>query len=367
MSTDLAKIPLNALVKRPDIQARFQEVLGRRGPQFIASILSVGRSMPDVDPLSIISSAMTAASLDLPIDKNLGQAWLVPYRDGGRKLAQFQMGYRGYIQLALRSSKYERMNAEAVNKEVFTGYDDVGEPILDWNQYDPTKPVAGYAFAFKTVNGFLKKVYWIRARVEAHAQQYSQAYRSGKDTPWKSHFDQMALKTVVMNTLRQWGILSVEMQMAFTKDESVSKDLDADVEIIDNQITDESVKDAAPVRPVALTPKQAAKYEKDSSDEVPFDMAEPENPKTATPDPSKDISPQDQLAAIIIDNGFKFKDFLEWGFKSGNITNPDDITGFDTVPTAMARRFAKAQKGLIDGIKKHRNSLSAGEGELIPA
>ena len=224
---------LSDLLKRDAYRQRFEQVLGERAPQFISSILSLGATMRDVEPRSVLAAAIIAASLDLPIDKNLGFAWIVPYKKNGVKLAQFQMGYKGYIQLAQRTATYARMNAEAINADAYNGRDEIGEPIINWDNIDTSKPVAGYVFAFKLINGFTKLFYWSKQKVEAHARRYSQAYRGGFETPWKTHFDQMALKTVIANELRHWGLLSVQMQGAFANDQTVHRDVDAPAEFPD--------------------------------------------------------------------------------------------------------------------------------------
>jgi recombination protein RecT len=164
------------------------------------------------------------------VDKNLGFAWIIPYKKGDRKLASFQMGARAYVQLALRTAQYKRMNAKPVNAEALNGYDNIGEPVIDWNKLDETKEPVGYVFAFSLVNGFTKTCYWSKSKVEDHARKYSQAYRGGYDSPWKTHFSAMALKTVIANELRHWGILSVEMQMAYREDHGMHKDIDTEVE-----------------------------------------------------------------------------------------------------------------------------------------
>src|SRR5947207_812268 len=104
---------LQSLVKQPAYSERFRQVLGDRAPQFVSSLLQIGNSLYDVEPRSILAAAMTAAALDLPINPNLGFAWIVPYKTGGVKVAQFQMGSKGFIQLALRTGQYRRMNARA--------------------------------------------------------------------------------------------------------------------------------------------------------------------------------------------------------------------------------------------------------------
>lgn len=229
-------VTLKSLLAKPDYQARFKEVLGEKAQQFCTSLINVGNTMLDCDPHSIIQSSMIAAALDLPIDKNLGFSWIVPYKRNDEKLAQFQIGYKGFVQLALRSGQYKRMNARSVNAEVFVKWDEVGEPVLDWEKMDESKPVAGYVFAFQLVNGFTKVCYWPKKRIEEHAKRYSQAYRKGYESPWKSNFDGMALKTVVKNELAKWGILSIQMQEAATKDQAVVE-VDGTVTFADNAET----------------------------------------------------------------------------------------------------------------------------------
>lgn len=223
---------LPELLKTPAYANRFREVLKDRADQFISSVLSVGNTMPDVDPKSIISSAMNAAALNLPVNKSLGFAWIVPYKKGDQKLAQFQVGAKGYIQLALRTSQYERMNAKPINAEALGGFDEVGEPIIHWEKLDETRPAVGYALAWKLTNGFTKVCYWTKAKVEAHAQRYSQAYKAGYDSPWKTHFDEMALKTVIKNELSRWGILSIELERAIKTDQAVINE-EGEAEYID--------------------------------------------------------------------------------------------------------------------------------------
>lgn len=250
-------VTLKSLLAKPDYQARFKEVLGEKAQQFCTSLINVGNTMQDCDPHSIIQSSMIAAALDLPIDKNLGFSWIVPYKRGDEKLAQFQIGYKGFVQLALRSGQYKRMNARSVNKEVFVRWDEVGEPVLDWEKLDESEPVAGYVFAFQLVNGFTKVCYWPKKRIEEHAKRYSQAYRKGYDSPWKSNFDGMALKTVVKNELAKWGILSIQMQEAATKDQAVVE-VDGTVSFADNAETQQQPAGFIAAESVKATPKKKA-------------------------------------------------------------------------------------------------------------
>jgi len=210
-------------------QARINQLLGQRAPQFAASLMSLAHSSTSfekVRPSSVIAAGVIAATLDLPIDKNLGFAWIIPYGE----LAQFQIGYKGYVQLALRSGRYAGMNAVKVNAEALGGFDNIGDPLIKWDQLDETKEAIGYAFAWRLTTGFTKVVYWPKKSVEAHAQKYSQAYRAKKkDSPWFTEFDKMALKTLITISLKRWGIMSVEdrFQLAFERDQSAAIDVDA--------------------------------------------------------------------------------------------------------------------------------------------
>lgn len=230
-------VALKTTLSNPAINKRIEEVLGKRAPQFCASMISLASDpqFRDVEPNSIIQECMKAAVLDLPIEKSLGFAHIVPY--AGK--ASFQIGYKGLIQLAQRTGCYAKMNARVVNAEAFGGYDDVGDPIIDWDKLDDTKEAVGYVFAFKTVWGFSKLVYWPKARVEAHAEKYSQAYRYGKanpqkaNSPWFNQFDSMALKTAIKDGISHWGPMSVEAQglkQAIDADKEVAIDVEATVE-----------------------------------------------------------------------------------------------------------------------------------------
>jgi len=223
----------------PNYRDRFNEVLGKKANGFMAAIVAASNmpGLKDAEPRSIIAAAMVSATLDLPVNPTLGFAHLVAYGDrDGNKIAQFQLGSKGYIQLALRAGSYKRMNAGPVNAEVFTGYDGVGEPVLDWSKFDPVKEASGYFCAFELSNGFTKVVYWSKAQVEGHAKRFSKAYQKGyKSSPWFSDFDAMATKTVVKNALSKWGILSVEMQTALTHDQGAQADVDSAIKYVDGE------------------------------------------------------------------------------------------------------------------------------------
>jgi recombination protein RecT len=235
---------IKQLMKSESVKKRFEDVLGSKAPQFMTSVINLVNSdtnLAKVDQMSVIGSAMVAASLDLPVDKNLGYSWIIPY---GNK-AQFQLGYKGYIQLALRTGQYKHINVI----EVYEG------ELQQWNRlteefeidFDKKKSdaVVGYAAYFELVNGFKKTVYWTKEEVEKHRKRFSKS-----DFGWKRDWDAMAKKTVLKNMLSKWGILSVEMQKAFAEDnedreiKDITNEVNSETEVIDYTEVVESESDS---------------------------------------------------------------------------------------------------------------------------
>ncbi|WP_077623811.1 recombinase RecT [Sediminibacillus massiliensis] len=223
---------MKGLLNSPAVMKRFEEVLGKRANQFTASILSLYNSekmLQKAEPMSVISSAMIAATLDLPVDKNLGYAWIVPY--SGK--AQFQLGYKGYIQLALRTGQYRNINVIEVYEGELLKWNRLTEEIeLDFDEKQSDK-VIGYTGYFELINGFRKTVYWSKADVEKHKKKFSKS-----DFGWKNDWDAMAKKTVIRNMLNKWGILSIDMQKAFADDDKAPIDIDNENEEVDEDIID---------------------------------------------------------------------------------------------------------------------------------
>lgn len=210
---------INDLINRMDIKKRFEEVLGKKTPGFISSILSLTNAKQELkaaDPKSILSAAMIAATLDLPINPNLGFAHIVPY--GG--VAQFQMGWKGFVQLAIRTGLYQTMNAAEIYEGELIRYNRItGETEIDESQRKSDKIIAYVAY-FKLTTGFEKYLLMTVDQVTRHARRYSKSF-SKAGTPWNINFDQMALKTVIKLLLSKYGVLSVEMQQALQYDQSV--------------------------------------------------------------------------------------------------------------------------------------------------
>ena len=213
---------VKGLMDSPAVRKRFEEVLCERAPQYMSSIVNLVNSdtnLKKCEPMSVIASCMVAATMDLPVDKNLGYAWVVPY---GTK-AQFQMGYKGYIQLALRTGQYKAINVVEIREGELISWNPLSEEVeIDFTQRKSDK-VIGYAGYFKLLNGFEKTVYWNKEDIEAHAKKFSKTY-SFKNGVWQTDFDSMAKKTVLRNLLSKWGILSIEMQKAYSADNNSVKD-----------------------------------------------------------------------------------------------------------------------------------------------
>lgn len=229
---------IKQLMKSDNVKKRFEDVLGNKAPQFMTSVINLvngDTNLRKVDQMSVIASAMVAASLDLPVDKNLGYSWIIPY---GNK-AQFQLGYKGYIQLALRTGQYKHINVIEVYEGELQKWDRLTEVFeIDFDE-KKSDAVVGYAAYFELINGFKKTVYWTKEEVEKHRKRFSKS-----DFGWKRDWDAMAKKTVLKNMLSKWGILSIEMQKAFIEDneEREIKDvteeatvIDGDFEIVDDE------------------------------------------------------------------------------------------------------------------------------------
>lgn len=200
-----------------NIKGRFEQMLGEKAVPFMASVMNVVRNNDKLSKCqvsTILNSAATAAVMDLPIDPNLGYAYIIPYENKNKGIfeAQFQMGAKGYVQLALRSGQYKKMTVN----EVYEG------EIIDYNRFTGDMKygkatgtnIIGYLAYFQLVNGGEQYLYWTKEQVLKHAQTYSMAFKSkfGPSGPWKDHFDEMAKKTVLKTLLRKYGILSIEMQ-----------------------------------------------------------------------------------------------------------------------------------------------------------
>lgn len=224
-ATQVAKktsnMTLGELMHSPAVVGKLNEVWGspQMANSFLSSVISVGNGTPKLrkaEPMSIIGAAMVAATMQLQVIPTLGQCYIIPY---GNK-AQFQIGYLGLLQLCQRSGQFKKILAAPVHEGEYVSGDEFDEDYVFDRKQRKSDKVIGYMAKFELLNGFTKVAYWDVDKVKAHAQKFSQALRSGYDTPWKSDFDAMAMKTVLKSILK-FAPKSIEMQKAVTFDQAV--------------------------------------------------------------------------------------------------------------------------------------------------
>ena len=196
------------------VRAKFREVLGKNAEAFVGSLLSLVKSndlLLKAAPNTVIAAAMQAATLKLPINQNLGLAYIVPYWNSKAKenQAQFQMGWKGFVQLAERTGQYKTINASPVYEGQIEDIDFVTGNIIKGKKISDT--VVGYVAYIEFLNGFSKTFYMDKDEMERHAMKYSQSYKKGFGV-WKDNFDAMALKTVLKLLISKYGIMSIEME-----------------------------------------------------------------------------------------------------------------------------------------------------------
>lgn len=249
----VAVTTVKELLQKNNIKARFNEILGKKSAGFISSVINVSNlpQLKDCESQSVLNSAVVAATLDLPIDPNLGFAYIVPYNDKNQgKIAQFQMGYKGFIQLAMRTGQYKTINAGAIYEGEISRVNRLtGEVELTDNGNINYENIVGYFGYFKLLNGFEKMLYMTKEEIEAHAKKYSQSYKSNKEwvvknSLWSTDFDTMAQKTVLKRLLSKYGILSIEMQKALSTDQSVV-DENGNATYVDNRTPEREVEEKA--------------------------------------------------------------------------------------------------------------------------
>ena len=231
---------VKSMISQDAVKKKFTEVLGQKAPQFLASITNVvagSAQLKKCPATTIMSAAFVAATYDLPIDSNLGFAAIVPYNNNKYNQqtrqwekhpeAQFQMMYKGFIQLAIRSGYYEKMNCSVVYKDELVSYNPItGEVqfVTDFSKCTQrvegkSENIAGYYAWFKLLTGFRKELFMTTAEVENHARKYSTAYRydlenNKKGSKWTTDFEAMALKTVIKMLLSKWGMKAEKEALA---------------------------------------------------------------------------------------------------------------------------------------------------------
>lgn len=259
-------------------QNKIHEVLQdkNRAIKFTAALTSAVANQPalqECEATTILSSALLGESLNLSPSPQLGQYYIVPYKDknNGRIVGTFQLGYKGYVQLALRSGNYKKLNVLEVKEGELISWNPLTEEIkinLIEDEADrELRPTVGYYVSFEYLNGFSKAMYWTKDKMVSHAKKYSKAYASDtkKGTSysfWTSNFDEMAKKTMLRQIISKWGIMSTEMNEAFTSDSAVIGEgqipeyIDNQEQriekVVENVEVDEPIEDNEPIIDVAV-------------------------------------------------------------------------------------------------------------------
>lgn len=224
------------LLQRDDVKNRFTEMLGKKAPGFLVSVMNCvnnSKALQNADPQTVLMAAATAATLDLPIDPNLGRAYIIPYNQkykdesgkwSSKQVAQFQIGYKGFIELAQRTGQFKYIHATDVRKgELINNNRLTGELSFNWiqDEYERNQlEVVGYVSSFGLINGFVSNYFMTKKEVDAHATKYSQSFKN-KSGVWADDYESMALKTVTKLNLNKNAPLSIQMQTAVNTDQAV--------------------------------------------------------------------------------------------------------------------------------------------------
>lgn len=240
-----------------------QMMSGKEGGKFITSLISLVANNPAIakcDHSTILASALLGESLKLSASPQLGQFYIVPFNDtkNNRTVAQFQLGYKGYIQLAIRSGYYKKLNVLAIKEGELKQYNPLDETLevnlIEDDEVREQTPTIGYYAMFEYQNGFTKTLYWSKAKMQAHAQKYSQSYRKDLKNKtswnyWAKDFDGMAFKTMLRQLISKWGLMSIDFQTAITNDMAVITE-QGQPQFVDNQ---EDIIEATPIEQPEVT------------------------------------------------------------------------------------------------------------------
>ena len=258
------KVGLTAYLTGDAVKAQISKVVGgKNGDQFVSSVIAAVQQNPQLKECSnpsILSAALQGHALKLSPSPQLGQYYMVPFKDKrrGTTEAQFQLGYKGYVQLAIRSGYYKKLNVLAIKEGELIRYDPLSEDIevqlIEDDVERENAPTTGYFAMFEYENGFRKTMYWSKQKMAAHAEKYSfafarngglkslEALEAGKipekdmwkySSFWFKDFDAMALKTMLRQLISKWGIMSIDMQKGYESDIGMVTREDGTVEYVD--------------------------------------------------------------------------------------------------------------------------------------
>jgi recombination protein RecT len=258
LATKQQKTGLTAYLTQDAVKNQINSIIGgKNGTKFIASIVSAvqnNSTLQECTNPSILSAALLGESLNLSPSPQLGQYYLVPFNDKEKgKVAQFQLGYKGYIQLAIRSGQYKKLNVLSIKEGELIRFNPLEEEIevrlIDDEEERENAVTVGYYTMFEYTNGFKKAIYWSRKKMEAHAKKFSQGYKKDLEkgwsyTFWSKDFDGMAYKTMLRQLISKWGVMSIEMQQAIDADMAVINEdgtksyVDNEENIIDQEVVE---------------------------------------------------------------------------------------------------------------------------------
>lgn len=244
------KTGITAYLSSDAVRKNIESVIGSKNtPTFVSSIVSAvqaNKDLAECTNASILSAALLGESLQLSPSPQLGMYYMVGFKNSKARTveAQFQLGYKGYLQLAIRSGQYRKIVATEVKDGEVKSYNPITEefvmsPILDIAEREKL-PTVGYYAMFELNNGFRKELYWPKEQMESHARRYSSGYRRDLDkgtsyTFWSKDFDGMAKKTMLRQLISKWGIMSIEMQKAYESDMAVIRE-DGSADYVDNVV-----------------------------------------------------------------------------------------------------------------------------------
>lgn len=211
---------MSAILDGEKMRGRFDELLGKRAPQFISSVVSLVNADANMQaafyesPMSVIQAALKAATFDLPVDQNLGYAYIVPFKNKGKSTATFILGWKGMHQLALRTGAYKTINVVDVRKGELKNYNRLTEEVdidfVEDEEKRETLEIIGYVGYYRLINGAEKTIYMTIKQIENHEKKNRKGDYMGKG--WRDDWDAMARKTVYRRLIGKWGVMSIDYQ-----------------------------------------------------------------------------------------------------------------------------------------------------------
>lgn len=253
---------LKSVLKAPSVAEQFQNALGNNSSSFVASIIDLyntDKSLQECNPNQVVMEALKAAVLKLPINKSLGYAYVLPFKNKGVPTPTFIMGYKGLIQLAMRTGQYRYINADVVYEGELAGKDKLTGSI-DFSGEKTSDKIVGYFAHIELMNGFRKTLYSEVRDIAKHAKMYAPTLKYSRDVTvdslmklagkgptglgWKGDFDSMAIKTVLRELLSKYGYLSIEMQNAIVQDVETDFHTERDNAIEDAEVVEVNMDDA---------------------------------------------------------------------------------------------------------------------------